>query len=100
MITSKRKLTETEMEEQNLEYDGWGKSPNGKKEYYYVEKTYNYWRRDNMMRGRRPGRGMGRGRNQDESSGRMDSSQYGYTRGGRGRNRTDECRHPEKKKER
>ena len=58
---------------------------------------YNYWKRGRNMR---PRRGMGRGRYQTEQSGRMDGSQWGWTRGGRGRNQTDECRHPEIKKRR
>jgi len=63
----------------------------------------NYWqrRRDDNMR---PRRGLGRGRGRrfydEERSGRMDGSQYGWTRGGRGQNRTDECRHPDIKKNR
>ena len=48
----------------------------------------------------RPGRGAGRGRFRDERSGREDGSQYGWTRGGFGRNRTDNCRHPETKRRR
>jgi len=32
--------------------------------------------------------------------GRKDGSGSGWEEGGRGRNRTDNCRHPEKKKER
>jgi len=46
----------------------------------------------------RPRRGIGRGRFNNEQCGRMDGSQYGYKRGGRGRNQTDECRHPEIRK--
>ena len=34
------------------------------------------------------------------SYGRKDGSQAGRSSGGRGRNRTDNCRHPDKKKER
>ena len=34
------------------------------------------------------------------SIGQKDGSQQGWKRGGRGRNRTDECRHPEIKKNR
>lgn len=56
---------------------------------------YNYWRRGNNMR---PRRGMGRGRNRDERCGQQDGSQYGWLQGGMGRNRTDECRHPNIKK--
>lgn len=37
LIIKKKKLTKTQMKKLNLEYDGWGKKPNGKKEYYYVK---------------------------------------------------------------
>jgi len=86
---TKKKLTKTQMEELGLEYDGWGQAPGEKKEYYYI-------RRRMYMR---PRRGIGRGRG-DDRFGRKDASQYGWKRGGRGRNRTEECRHPEKKRRR
>ena len=59
----------------------------------------NYWGRGRGF-GRGFGRGMGRGYWSDERSGRMDSSQYGRLRGGRGRNRTNVCRHPELRRKR
>jgi len=53
----------------------------------------NYWGR---------GRGFGRGRGylSGARSGQMSGDQYGWKRGGRGRNRTSECRHPELRKRR
>ena len=58
----------------------------------------NYWRRREM----RPRRGMGRRRRfyDNERSGKQDGSQYGFLSGGRGMNRTENCRHPDIKKNR
>jgi len=84
-VITKKKLSQEEMEAEDLEYDGWVKAPNGEKEYYYI-------RRSRFMRPR-----FGRGRS---GFGRMDGSQRGRQSGGRGLNRTDECRHPEIRKRR
>ena len=52
----------------------------------------NYWNVGNVRRRQNMRPRFGRGR--------MDGSQQGRQAGGRGQNRTDKCRHPEKKRRR
>jgi len=38
IVITKNKLTKIQMKERNLSYDGWGKKPHCKKDYYYIKK--------------------------------------------------------------